>query len=261
MTRTDRSAQPAAARPVPAEPAPAAPPAQMSLPGQSHTAEGPHDLSGMYLMHHAFRRDLDRFVPAVRATPVGDDPTWTALHARWLRFAEVLHHHHVLEDEWIWPPLVESAEAAGRHEDAATLRSMEAEHETVDPALERCTAAFAEMAAHPCEDHRNALDVRMTAVRELLAAHLAHEETGALPLVQSTMTAAQWAASEKAAEKGYPVRMLPFLLVWVDDALPPDARARLRADAGPVLGVVLRLASPWHQRKERRTFRHAARAL
>ena len=31
---------------------------QLTLPGQSHTAEGPHDQTGMYVMHHALRRDL-----------------------------------------------------------------------------------------------------------------------------------------------------------------------------------------------------------
>ena len=38
---------------------------QVTLPGQSHTAEGPHDQIGMYVMHHAFRRDLR----AVHAPP------------------------------------------------------------------------------------------------------------------------------------------------------------------------------------------------
>jgi hypothetical protein len=32
------------------------PTSQLSLPGQSHTAEGPHDHTGMYGMHFGFRR-------------------------------------------------------------------------------------------------------------------------------------------------------------------------------------------------------------
>src|SRR4029079_12710711 len=78
-------------------------PSQICLPGQTHVAEGPHDQTGMYVMHHAFRRDLDRFQAAVRATPVDERDTWRALAARWERFAEVLHHHHTVEDEHIWP--------------------------------------------------------------------------------------------------------------------------------------------------------------
>ena len=52
---------------------------QISLPGQAHVAEGPHDQTGMYLMHHAFRRDLAAFEAAVRQTPLHDDAVWRAL--------------------------------------------------------------------------------------------------------------------------------------------------------------------------------------
>ena len=44
---------------------------QIRLPGQTHVAEGPHDQTGMYLAHHAFRRDLANVESAVRHTPVG----------------------------------------------------------------------------------------------------------------------------------------------------------------------------------------------
>jgi hypothetical protein len=113
------------------------------------------------------------------------------------------------------------------------------------------------MVSHPCEDHRNALDVRVTTLRELLLAHLEHEETGALPLAQRTMTAEEWAASEKGSEQSYPARLMPFLLAWVDDSLPPEGRERLVGSAGPVLGLLLRLVVPPYQRRERRTFRYA----
>ena len=52
---------------------------QLDLPGQTHVAEGPHDMTGMYVMHHAFRRDLAAFASSVRATPLGDTATWEAL--------------------------------------------------------------------------------------------------------------------------------------------------------------------------------------
>jgi hemerythrin-like domain-containing protein len=231
-------------------------PEQLTLPGQSHTAEGPHDLGGMYLMHHAFRRDLDRFRAAVVATPVGDPATWVRLARRWDRFAEVLHHHHTVEDDAIWPPLLVAADAAGAAEDRALLEAMEAEHDQVDPALARCHEAFAAMAEHPCDDHRNALDVRVTAVREVLLVHLRHEEREALPLVQRTTTVEQWAESEAAAQKGYPVRLVPFLLGWVTEELPEPALRRLVAQAGPAYGVLLRLVRPLWTRAERRTFRY-----
>ena len=61
--------------------------AQITLPGQTATPPGPLDMSAMYLMHHAFRRDLDAFVAAVNATPVEDRACWAALAGRWAVFA------------------------------------------------------------------------------------------------------------------------------------------------------------------------------
>ena len=75
----------------------------MSLPGQQHVAEGPLDLNGMYMAHHAFRRDLARFAVAARQTPVEDVEVWRALAIRWEQFGSVLHHHQTTEDDVLWP--------------------------------------------------------------------------------------------------------------------------------------------------------------
>ncbi len=89
------------------------------------------------------------------------------------------------------------------------------------------------MVEHPCDDHRNALDVHVTATRAALLAHLAHEETEALPLLQRTLSVEENAAFEKAAERAYPLRMIPFLLPWVSAGLPDDVRRRIVDGAGP----------------------------
>ena len=229
---------------------------QVSLPGQTHVAEGPHDQTGMYLMHHAFRRDLAAFEAAVRRTPVEDAPTWRALRARWARFSEVLHHHHRIEDDAIWPVLARHSEASGAAADLATLADMEAEHEGIDPSLAACTAGFAAMVSQPGADHRNALDVHLTATRAALLEHLRHEETQALPLLQRVMTEAEFAASEKAAGEGYPVRMVPFLVPWVMEGVPDEVAGAFLRRAGAAYVVALRVFRPAWRRGERRAFRH-----
>src|SRR6188472_486974 len=98
-------------------------PRQICLPGQTHVAEGPHDQTGMYVMHHAFRRDLANLEAAVRQTPLHEAPTWQALRQRWARFADVLHHHHGVEDVAFWPVLLRHADAAGDTEAAAMLQA------------------------------------------------------------------------------------------------------------------------------------------
>lgn len=227
---------------------------QLRLPGQTHVAEGPYDQTGMYAMHHAFRRDLDRFVAAARNTPVEDGDVWRALADRWARFDGTLHHHHVIEDTAIWPALLRHA--ADNPADRATLEAMEAEHELIDPALAAVRTGMADMVAHPCEDHQRALVIRLTALHQGLHDHLRHEETEALPLLQRTMTVEEWEASEEAAKKGYPLRDVPFLVPWVLDDLPEEGRRRMLALAGPAYAVLGRLFRPRYARRDAVAFRH-----
>ena len=231
-------------------------PEQLTLPGQSHTAEGPHDQTGMYVMHHAFRRDLDAFVAAVEHTPVSEKEVWIALLRRWDRMAEVLHHHHGVEDEALWPVLRRHAHERGNAEDLTMLEDMEAEHGVIDPALQAVRQAFTGMAEHPCTDHRNALEIRVVAARESLHEHLAHEEGQALPMLQRTLSVAENTTFEKAAEKGYPLRIVPFVLCWVMHELPAEARRRIIETAPPGYGLVHRLLRGRFERREREAFRY-----
>ena len=95
-------------------------PVQLRLPGQSAAHEGPVDMYMMYVMHHAFRRDLTAFAAAADATPSADRETWQALARRWEVFSTALHHHHSGEDAGLWPRLLEVADDEGR----ATLEAI-----------------------------------------------------------------------------------------------------------------------------------------
>ncbi len=211
----------------------------------------------MYVMHHAFRRDLDRLVGAVRKTPLGDRDVWRALHERWSFVDETLHHHHAVEDSSIWPTLLEHARTTGHEADLQTLEDMEAEHATIDPGLAGVRTAFAQVLADGDEDHRNALDIRLTALREGLLAHMQHEETEALPMIQRTMSDEEFAATEEAAQRAYPLRMVPTLVPWVLDELPEEGRERMFAMAGPAYRLLSRLFVPRYERRTRAAFKYA----
>ena len=230
---------------------------QLSLAGQAHTAEGPLDMSGMYVMHHAFRRDLDRFPRAVRQTPLEDAEAWRALAARWQRFGMVLHHHHTIEDTTIWPPLLATVDAAGDGAARGTLEAMQAEHETLDPQLLACGAGFAAMAESPRAEVRDRLADDVAGLRDGLHRHLAHEETGALPLVQRYLPPADCKASEKAAKKSFAPRELGFLIPWAATGLPPQARDRAFGGAGLLFRVLYRLTHRRFAQAEAEAFRHA----
>src|SRR5829696_1505106 len=102
-------------------------PTQLLLPGQAAAPDGPIDLVAMYVMHRAFRRDLDAFVAAAAGTPAGDRPRWARLARRFALFAKVLHKHHHGEDVGLWPLLRD------RGADPAVLDALEAEHAGIDP--------------------------------------------------------------------------------------------------------------------------------
>jgi hypothetical protein len=133
------------------------PTGQLRLPGQAAAPDGPVDLTVMWTMHRGFRRDLENFARAVRATPVDDRATWTALADRWEVFARILHGHHTAEDAGIWPLLLERADAAGDAEGRSTLEAMAAEHRVIDPLLDACASGFRRMVVTPGAATRDAL--------------------------------------------------------------------------------------------------------
>jgi iron-sulfur cluster repair protein YtfE (RIC family) len=229
---------------------------QLTLPRQSFTAEGPHDQTGMYVMHFAFRRDLAAFASSVRATPLGDTETWAALGHRWARFADTLHHHHSAEDTLYWPVLLTAVEARGTEADRAEVRAMSDEHADIDPLVRACAQGFADVVEHPCEEHRNALDIRITGLREVLDEHLRHEETVVLPLVQRVMTASEYQAVEAAIGKSYPVRDVPFIVGWVLEGLPEDGRTAMFAMAGAPYRLLHAVVRRRFARAEARAFRY-----
>jgi hypothetical protein len=231
---------------------------QIVLPGQAAAPPGPCDLLPMYVMHHAFRRDLEVFAVAVAATPVADRAAWRALAGRWNRFARVLHHHHTGEDEILWPLLLTRVDAAGDAQGRIWLEAMEAEHEEIDPLLTGCAAGFARLADQPDDDMRAALAVRVSATAERLAQHLGHEEIHAMALLQTHLTPAEWDAMHAEFGKGYSLGDSVFAASWVLDGLPDDARRLVLTFFGPVLAVCWRLflRRP-HRWRERRIFRYA----
>jgi len=232
---------------------------QLVLPGQTAAPAGEADMTMMYVMHHAFRRDLGRFAAAVAETPLEDRATWQALAARWDRFSTILHHHHTVEDRYIWPFLLERADADERE----VLEAMEEEHSHLDPLLtsvaEGITALAADRLPAEAEDLRAALRVRMVATRDTLARHLAHEETDAIAILQRHSTTAEWHRIEKeqiAADK-MPVPV-PFMVGWCAEAMPAKTREEVFGTAGKGFKLLWLLTRGTFRRGERKAFRYVA---
>jgi hypothetical protein len=224
--------------------------------GQAHTAEGPLDLSAMFVMHHGFRRDLRDLVRAVPATPVTDATAWGALERRWAGMATALLHHHRVEDQALWPPLRERVVALGDAEAEVALKAMESEHEELDPAIGACAAGFRAMVVAPGPGTRARLSADLVAMQSLLVGHLEHEETNALPLAQRHLSLAAWDDFEEAARKEYGLKDIGFAVPWSTLEIPEDQFAIAYAHGGTLVRAVLAVTQRRFEREHQVAFRH-----
>lgn len=175
---------------------------------------GEVDFTMMYVAHDAFNRDLARLLTAARAGQ-GFSP---AALATWELFSRQLHTHHTAEDTALWPRLRAAAVA---DEERALLDEMEAEHAELDPRLERVERAVADRLA----------DVLVTEIEELaagLAAHMRHEEDGALPLVERRIGAAGWKAfGDEVRDQNGGIKGGAVYLPWVLDGATDQVKSRV----------------------------------
>lgn len=228
-------------------------PTQIRLAGQAAAADGPVDMFMMYVMHHAFRRDLAMLTEAARATPARDRAAWRLLQERWTVFHETLHGHHTGEDSGLWPMLLERA----GEEDRATLEAMEAEHAEFEPLLEACDQGFARLADHADDGARAALAVRLAATRQCLARHLQHEETGAIPILQRVCTQEDWERlDEEHFKEDLSLRTVLRVVPWAAYGVPRDVLDQVFAKTEPGFKLIWLLTRRRFARRQARAFRH-----
>jgi hemerythrin-like domain-containing protein len=229
-------------------------PTQVRLPGQTAAHPGPVDMTMMYVMHHAFRRDVAALAAAAAVTPATDRRACGALADRWALFSEALHLHHTGEDRGLWPRLL----AVATPEEAEVLEAMEAEHEDVDPMLAACAAGFAQLREHADEDARATLAVRLAAARAQLTDHLRHEETEAIAIIQRRLSDADWHEIEEQNFKhDVSPRLLLALVPWVAEGVPAEVRdVVFSAPGGRVNQVLWLITRGGFRRRQRRAFAH-----
>jgi Hemerythrin HHE cation binding domain len=165
------------------------------------------DMSMMFAMHDALRRELAQ---VGRIASGRDDNPGTLLRAAlgWELFKKFLTAHHQTEDDVLWPPL--RASVAGRPVRTALVDALEAEHGVIDPLLAAIDAA----AADPDYGYQRFGDI-VDELSARLNAHLAHEEADGLPLIDASLTPAQWQHfAQVHGERNLPdaSRFMPWLL-------------------------------------------------
>lgn len=207
------------------------------------TTKNPHEELNT-VIHDALRRDLDRLEKAVSAPVPDERRAGLCSHATWV--LDVLHHHHVGEDEGVWPLMLTK-----RSDLQPLMQQMEQEHEKLAAASDGLRNALAGYRA----DGSDAQQAKVAdAVRDMRAAtlpHLEHEEREAMPLVLETLDADDWKYLEKNHfRKGVSFGDAGMTAMWWLDGLEDDRRWVVTSTIpGPVLWFMGRRYGPRYRRE------------
>ncbi|GAA3243899.1 hemerythrin domain-containing protein [Actinocorallia longicatena] len=177
--------------------------------------EGGIDFTMMYAAHDAFERDLRRMADAARRGLAFTVPA----RQGWALFTRQLHLHHGIEDRALWPAL---RERAAGPEETAVLDAMELEHLQIDPRLEEVEKALSGR-------DLTLLTRALKTLTQGLTAHMRHEETAALPLVEARLGPDGWAAFGRAIRKEQGLSGAKVYFPWLLDGAPEPTRRRLTA--------------------------------
>lgn len=194
---------------------------------RKESSADPADTRMMGIVHSALRRDLVR-LRLVLGTPAAQESrrrTALAEHAVWLM--DFLHHHHTGEDEGLYPLVVRRNPAA-----ADLCERMDADHETITPAMEGLRAAAARHLADPASPDAD-LVAAITALEEPLVPHLAREELEMMPVVSASISHAEWVEWHESMVDGS-MRQLAFEGHWLIDGLDEE---NTQVVVGPVPAV------------------------
>jgi hemerythrin-like domain-containing protein len=203
------------------------------------------DVLGMRLAHRTMLRDAVRLPTRAEDAAAGApvDPAALASYVR--DFADSVHHHHTVEDEILWPVLVESA---GPHVDLTELSD---DHAALSPMLDRLRAAADGYRARPGEDTATALATALAELRDTLTEHIGEEEAAVFPVIERYVSVRDWAEVEKRIRRR---AKLSFEAPRVVLAATPAELAVIRAEGGLPLKLLIALLVPRYRRRERAVF-------
>ena len=191
----------------------------------------------MKTIHSAFRRELRLAPDLLRSVEHGDRLRAGIVGSHLDLLDRFLHHHHTIEDDMLWPKLLERVPA----EIAPIVELMETQHETVAELLERTVALRAEWRKNADSSRAAELAALYARLHDALVEHLDAEEQQVMPLVEACVTAKEWGKIGKAAQRGTPLKDGPRMLgMLAYDGDPDVIHEMLGAVPPPMRRVVVK---------------------
>jgi hypothetical protein len=178
---------------------------------QTMQLAGRADWTLMTAIHDALRRDLDQLLHTTASHPQA--------RARWTTFHQQLRSHLAAEHTAMWPRA--RPKLAGNPHGQALLDALDDERQLLGPLPAVIDDAFT-MHADP-----RRLRHLLTRLRTRLASHLAHEETGALPLISQVLYPRELRAVTTALYRGHSTRRAAATLPWALTGATPGTREHI----------------------------------
>ncbi len=223
---------------------------------QAIAGDGPLDVTMMYVVHDALRRDVRALPAAAHLTPVNDRQAWQALNVRWQTVAEALQRHGEMERA-LWPALAARVEAEAQ----PVVVACAAELSALDRLVRSCADGFAKVAHDADDDARAALTVRLAAARERVSLHLDVIETEVVELAQRHLNRLEWQAAVRGdCQRSTGARQAIRLLPWLLYDLPGGRCDEALADLGWRTRMLWLLGRHRFERQQRVAFRHVRHA-
>jgi hemerythrin-like domain-containing protein len=197
--------------------------------------------SEMLIVHDMFRREFALMPGLVRGVAVGERDRAQIIGDHIEGATSALHIHHVLEDDNVWPLLLDRCGESV----APLVDLMERQHHQIATLIPRVDQALNVWRDSPTVESRQALVDILDRLIPALKEHLSTEEDRVVPLMEQHITAAEWNEFLKdesaAVEPDYLPLMLGMLMYEGDPESVEQVIATMSADTGP---VIRQLAAP-----------------
>jgi len=197
--------------------------------------------SEMLIAHDVFRREFALVPGLVRGVAAGDRDRAQIIGDHIQGATSVLHTHHVLEDDNVWPLLLDRCGESV----APLVGLMESQHHQIATLIPQVDEALTVWRDSATVESRQALVDVLDRLIPALKEHLSTEEGRVVPLMERHITAAEWnefLKNESAAvDPDHLPLMLGMLMYEGDPESVEQVIATMSADTGP---VIRRLAAP-----------------
>lgn len=197
------------------------------------------DAFDMVLVHRVFRTEL-RAASGLIRTVRSCDRRQAAVVADHLEFLLAgLHHHHMAEDELLWPALRRRAPAS-----VAAISRMVCAHHDIAAAVVAVQESLRAWGAAPRPASSIQLETDVDDLSRLVDDHLEDEERHVIPLINEHITPDEWRKTTARGAEFMSKRNVRLGLVMggmVLDGLTADERRRFLAEVPVAQRTLVRL--------------------